>query len=237
MLRLDVVNAFYGSIQALREVSLEVEQGRIVSIIGANGAGKSTMLKCVSGLIHSKTGKIHFGDRDITRLSPGQIVGLGISHVPEGRRIFSHLTVLDNLHLGAYLYFNRKNLKTIETKLEELYLAFPILKARGKQISGTLSGGEQQMLAIARAVMARPSLLLLDEPSMGLAPLIVREILKIIERFNQEGMTMLLVEQNARAALNISHYGYVLETGQIALSGLSQELLYNEQVKKAYLGG
>ncbi len=237
MLKLESVEAYYGSIQALKGIDLEVEEGKIVSIIGANGAGKSTLLKSISGLISQKKGRIIFNDKDITRLSPGEIVALGISQVPEGRQIFAHLTVLDNLHLGAYLYFSRKNMKIIEEKLEELFTIFPILKMRKKQISGTLSGGEQQMLAIARALMSRPKLLLLDEPSMGLAPLIVKEIFNIIKKLNSEGVTILLVEQNAKAALQISDFGYVLETGRIVLSGPSKELLENEEVKQAYLGG
>ncbi len=236
MLDLRGVNAYYGSIQALKNVFLKVAAGNIVTIIGANGAGKTTLLKAISGIIQSKDGAIWYQDTDITHFSPVKIVSLGISQVPEGRQLFAHLSVLDNLQLGAYLYQNRKFKTEIEEKLDWIYQVFPILRKRSKQLSGTLSGGEQQMVAIARALMARPKLLLLDEPSMGLAPLIVQEIFRVIRQLNDQGTTVLLVEQNARAALQIANYGYVLETGSIALEGPAQDLLADEKVRHAYLG-
>jgi branched-chain amino acid transport system ATP-binding protein len=236
MLDLRGVNAYYGSIQALKNVFLKVKAGNIVTIIGANGAGKSTLLKAISGVTQSKDGAIWYQDTEITHFSPVKIVSLGISQVPEGRQLFAHLPVLDNLQLGAYLYQNRKFKKEIEEKLDWIYQVFPILRKRSKQLSGTLSGGEQQMVAIARALMARPKLLLLDEPSMGLAPLIVQEIFRVIRQLNDQGTTILLVEQNARAALQIANYGYVLETGSIALEGPAQDLLADEKVRHAYLG-
>ena len=216
---------------------LKVPKGKIVSIIGANGAGKSTLLKAISGLMKIDKGRILYKDRDIAGLSANRIVGLGISQVPEGRQIFAHLTVLDNIHLGAYLYFKRRNRIEINEKVKGIYEIFPVLEKRSKQIAGTLSGGEQQMLAIARALMARPELLLLDEPSMGIAPLIVREIFHVIKQLNETGTTVLLVEQNARAALKIAHYSYVIERGEIVLEGLAGELLHNPKVKEVYLGG
>jgi branched-chain amino acid transport system ATP-binding protein len=236
MLDLRGVNAYYGSIQALKNVFLKVSTGDIVTIIGANGAGKSTLLKAISGVIQPKGGTVWYQDTDITHFSPVKIVALGISQVPEGRQLFAHLPVLDNLQLGAYLFQNRKFKKEIEEKLDWIYQVFPILRKRSKQLAGTLSGGEQQMVAIARALMSRPKLLLLDEPSMGLAPLIVQEIFRVIRQLNDQGTTILLVEQNARAALQIANYGYVLETGSIALEGPSQELLADEKVRHAYLG-
>jgi len=236
MLDLRGVNAYYGSIQALKNVFLKVSTGDIVTIIGANGAGKSTLLKTISGVIQPKGGTVWYQDTDITHFSPVKIVALGISQVPEGRQLFAHLPVLDNLQLGAYLFQNRKFKKEIEEKLDWIYQVFPILRKRSKQLAGTLSGGEQQMVAIARALMSRPKLLLLDEPSMGLAPLIVQEIFRVIRQLNDQGTTILLVEQNARAALQIANYGYVLETGSIALEGPSQELLADEKVRHAYLG-
>jgi branched-chain amino acid transport system ATP-binding protein len=236
MLDLRGVNAYYGSIQALKNVFLKVPAGNIVTIIGANGAGKSTLLKAISGVIPAKDGAIWYQDADITRLSPVKIVSLGISQVPEGRQLFAHLPVVDNLQLGAYLFQNRKFKKEIEEKLDWIYQVFPILRKRFKQLAGTLSGGEQQMVAIARALMSRPKLLLLDEPSMGLAPLIVQEIFRVIRQLNDQGTTILLVEQNARAALQIANYGYVLETGSIAHEGPAQNLLADEKVRQAYLG-
>jgi branched-chain amino acid transport system ATP-binding protein len=236
MLDLRGVNAFYGTIQALKSVTLKVPAESIVTIIGANGAGKSTLLKSISGIIQSKDGAIWYLETDITRFSPVKVVALGISQVPEGRQLFAHLTVLDNLLLGAYLYQNRKFKKEIEEKLDWIYQVFPILRKRSKQLAGTLSGGEQQMLAIGRALMARPKLLLLDEPSMGLAPLVVQEIFRVIRHLNDQGTTILLVEQNARAALQVAGYGYVLETGAIALEGPTQQLLADEKVLHAYLG-
>ncbi|MBI4764358.1 MAG: ABC transporter ATP-binding protein [Deltaproteobacteria bacterium] len=236
MLKLEGVNAFYGTIQALKNISLRVGVGDIVTIIGANGAGKTTLLKTISGVIQSPGGAIWYQGTDINHCSPAKIVSLGISQVPEGRQLFSHLTVLDNLYLGAYLYHNRKFKAEIEEKLDWIYTLFPILRKRAKQLAGTMSGGEQQMVAIARALMSRPKLLLLDEPSMGLAPLFVHEIFKVIRRLNDQGTTILLVEQNARAALQIARYGYVLETGTVALEGPSQELLADDKVRRAYLG-
>jgi branched-chain amino acid transport system ATP-binding protein len=236
MLKLEVVNAFYGTIQALKNISIKVGVGDIVTIIGANGAGKTTLLKTISGVIQSSGGAVWYQGTDIIDCSPAKIVSLGISQVPEGRQLFSHLTVLDNLHLGAYLYHNRKFKDEIEEKLDWIYTLFPVLRKRAKQLAGTMSGGEQQMVAIARALMARPKLLLLDEPSMGLAPLFVHEIFKVIRRLNDQGTTILLVEQNARAALQIARYGYVLETGTVALEGPSQELMADDKVRRAYLG-
>ncbi|MGD8980221.1 MAG: ABC transporter ATP-binding protein, partial [Desulfobacterales bacterium] len=210
MLRIEGLNAAYDSIQVLKDVSLKVPKGKVVSIIGANGAGKSTLLKSISGLMKISKGRIVYKDRNIAGMSPNRIVGLGISQVPEGRQIFAHLSVLDNIHLGAYLYFKRSNRLDIKERVDRIYEIFPILETRSKQIAGTLSGGEQQMLAIARALMARPELLLLDEPSMGIAPLIVREIFRVIQQLNESGTTVLLVEQNARAALKVAHHSYVL---------------------------
>jgi branched-chain amino acid transport system ATP-binding protein len=236
MLDLERINAFYGTIQALKNVSLKVGVGDIVTIIGANGAGKTTLLKAVSGVIPSRTGAVWYQGENIIHCSPVKIVSLGISQVPEGRQLFSHLTVLDNLHLGAYLYHNRKFKNEIEEKLDWIYTLFPILRKRAKQLAGTMSGGEQQMVAIARALMSRPKLLLLDEPSMGLAPLFVHEIFEVIRRLNDQGTTILLVEQNARAALQIARYGYVLETGVVALEGPARELLADNKIRRAYLG-
>jgi branched-chain amino acid transport system ATP-binding protein len=237
MLRIENLYAFYDSIAALKGVSIEVPRGEIVSIIGANGAGKSTLLKAISGLIKTQQGRIVYKDNDIAGQPANKIVALGISQVPEGRQIFAHLTVQDNIHLGAYLYFKRRNRTEIEQRIEEAYQLFPILKRRVKQVAGTLSGGEQQMLAIARALMGRPELLLLDEPSMGLAPLVVREIFAVIKQLNKTGTTILLVEQNAKAAMNVAKRAFVLETGEIVLEGLTTDLLDNPKVKEAYLGG
>lgn len=237
MLEINNLKAFYGGIEALKGVKLKVDEGSIVTIIGANGAGKTTLLKSISGLIRSKEGQILFQGQDITRSLPRQIVGLGISLAPEGRQIFSPLSVEDNLNLGAYLYFKRRNRDRINTIKEQIFELFPVLKERLSQIAGTLSGGEQQMLAIGRAMMARPKLLVLDEPSLGLAPLFVQEIFRVLQELNRQGTTILLVEQNARAALKIASYSYVLETGSVFMEGKSSELLANEEVKKAYLGG
>jgi branched-chain amino acid transport system ATP-binding protein len=236
MLNLEGVNAYYGTIQALKNISIKVGAGQIVTIIGANGAGKTTLLKTISGVIPSPGGAIWYQGTNIIECSPTKIVSLGISQVPEGRQLFSHLTVLDNLHLGAYLYHNRKFKAEIEEKLDWIFNLFPILRKRAKQLAGTMSGGEQQMVAIARALMSRPKLLLLDEPSMGLAPLFVHEIFKVIRRLNDQGTTILLVEQNARVALQIAQYGYVLETGCVALEGRAQDLLADNKVRRAYLG-
>lgn len=237
MLRIENLKAFYDNIPALKGVSIEVSRGEVVSIIGANGAGKSTLLKSISGLMKTKEGFIFYKDQIISALPANKIVSLGISQVPEGRQIFGHLTVQDNINLGAYLYFKRRNRSEIEERTASVFQLFPILKRRSKQIAGTLSGGEQQMLAIARALMGRPELLLLDEPSMGLAPLIVKEIFSVVKKLNESGTTILLVEQNAKAALNVAQHACVLETGEIVLEGLAVELLDNPKVKEAYLGG
>jgi branched-chain amino acid transport system ATP-binding protein len=236
MLELRGVNAFYGNIQALKNVSLTIPPGSMVTIIGANGAGKTTLLKSISGLIQSKNGSICYEGKEISSLPPVKIVSLGISQVPEGRQLFTHLTVLDNLHLGAYLYYAKKTKAEIQKRLEWIYQIFPLLKIRTKQLAGTLSGGEQQMVAIARALMSRPKLLILDEPSMGLAPMLVAEILRVIKTLNDQGTTILLVEQNARAALLIARYGYVLETGSVVIEGPAADLLADEKVRHAYLG-
>jgi branched-chain amino acid transport system ATP-binding protein len=237
MLKIEGLNAAYGSIQVLKNISLKVPKGKVVSIIGANGAGKSTLLKSISGSMKISKGSIFYKNKDITGMPANRIVGLGISQVPEGRQIFAHLSVLDNIHLGAYLYFKRSNRLEIKERVDRIYEIFPILETRSKQIAGTLSGGEQQMLAIARALMARPELLLLDEPSMGIAPLIVREIFNVIQQLNKSGTTVLLVEQNAKIALKVAHHSYVLERGEIVMEGLSEELLDNPRVKEVYLGG
>jgi len=225
----------YGAINALHGVSLSVKAGSSITLIGANGAGKTTTLKTISGLIKPKSGEILYEGKNIAGLPPHQIVKLGLSHVPEGRMIFANLTVLENLQLGAYL---QKDKQIVRRELEHVFSLFPRLQERVKQIAGTLSGGEQQMLAIGRALMSKPKLLLLDEPSLGLAPLLVKSIFeKIVEINRQQGLTILLVEQNANLALEISHSGYVLETGRIVLSGDSASLRQNPQVRSAYLGG
>ncbi|MGI6467714.1 MAG: ABC transporter ATP-binding protein [Syntrophomonadaceae bacterium] len=234
MLKVLGIDVYYGAIHALKNLSLDVEQGSIVTLIGANGAGKTTTLKTISGLLRCKNGSITFNNQDITRLPPDKIVALGISQVPEGRRVFSTMSVQENLETGAYL---RRDKKAIARDMEEVFARFPRLLERKKQLAGTLSGGEQQMLAIGRALMARPELMLMDEPSMGLAPLLVKEIFEIIKEINQRGTTILLVEQNAHMALSIAHKAYVIETGEIVLSGSAQELMNSEAVKKAYLGG
>ncbi|MGD9333648.1 MAG: ABC transporter ATP-binding protein [Desulfobacterales bacterium] len=237
MLKVDSLNASYGSIRVLKEISIKVSAGEVVSIIGANGAGKSTLLKSISGLMKNSTGRVLYKEQDISGMPANRIVGMGISQVPEGRQIFAHLTVRDNINLGAYHYFKRSNRIEIKERMERVYQMFPILEKRSRQIAGTLSGGEQQMLAIGRALMGRPELLLLDEPSMGIAPLVVREIFRVIQQLNQSGVTVLLVEQNARAALKVAHHSYVLERGEIVLEGLAAELLDNPKVKEHYLGG
>lgn len=237
MLELRRVNAYYGNIQALKDVSLNVAAGSIVAIIGANGAGKTTLLKSISGIIQAKTGSIIYEGKDISDYSPAKIVSLGISQVPEGRQLFTHLTLLDNLHLGAYLYHNKESKTIIEERLEWIYQIFPVLRVRAKQLAGTLSGGEQQMVAISRALMSRPRLLLLDEPSMGLAPMLVAEIFRVIRQLNEQGTTILLVEQNARAALHVAQYGYVMETGSVVMAGPARDLLSDTKVRQAYLGG
>jgi branched-chain amino acid transport system ATP-binding protein len=228
------IDVYYGAIHALKGLSLEVEEGSIVTLIGANGAGKTTTLKSISGLLRPRNGAIMFKGSDISKVAPEKIVGLGISQVPEGRRVFATMTVLENLEMGAYL---RKDKKGIESDLENVFTRFPRLKERRKQTAGTLSGGEQQMLAIGRALMARPELMLMDEPSMGLAPLLVKEIFEIIKDINARGTTILLVEQNANMALSIANRAYVIETGEIVLEGTAEQLINSEEVKKAYLGG
>jgi len=237
MLEIKNLTAGYGAIRAIKDVCIQVPAGRIVSIIGANGAGKSTLLKAISGLNKNKNGSIMFNGRNIIDMRADHIVGLGLSQVAEGRQIFAHMTVEDNIKLGAYLYYKRRHRAEIKERIEKIYDMFPILDKRSKQISGTLSGGEQQMLAIGRALMTKPKLLLLDETSMGLAPIIVRDIVGTISSLNQLGMTILLVEQNARAALQIASYGYVLETGRVVLEGPAEQLLDDPKVKEAYLGG
>ncbi|MEK5109469.1 ABC transporter ATP-binding protein [Cytobacillus sp. FSL K6-0129] len=232
MLEVSGIHAGYGKIQVLKDVSLEVEEGTIVTILGANGAGKSTTMKSVSGLLKPSAGKIFFLGEDVTGLRPDQLLRKGIALVPEGRQILAGMTVLENLEMGAY---HRKDTE-IDSDLNKMLERFPILKEREKQLGGTLSGGQQQMLAIARAIMSRPKLLLLDEPSMGLAPLVVADIFKIIKEINQSGTTVLLVEQNARQALKISDKGYVLETGKMVASGNATELLSDARIMEAYLG-
>ncbi|WP_458354800.1 ABC transporter ATP-binding protein [Peribacillus frigoritolerans] len=234
MLKIEDINVYYGNIQALKGISLSINEGEIVTLIGANGAGKSTLLKSISGLLKPKQGKILFERDSIGGKAAQSIVKMGISHVPEGRRVFANMTVEENLQLGAYL---RKDKAGIKQDMEKVYELFPRLLERLKQQSGTLSGGEQQMLAMGRALMAKPRLLLLDEPSMGLAPLLVKQIFHIIEEINKTGTTILLVEQNANLALSIADRAYVVETGRIVLSGKSEELTASEEIKNAYLGG
>jgi branched-chain amino acid transport system ATP-binding protein len=233
MLEVNDLHVFYGAIHALQGVSFHLDEGEIVTLIGANGAGKSTTLKTISGLLRPRQGSISFRGMDLTRVSATKIVSLGISQVPEGRKIFAPLTVRDNLEMGAY---TRNDAKEIKESMERVFASFPRLKERINQPGGTLSGGEQQMLAMGRGLMSKPKLLLLDEPSMGLSPLLVEEIFRIIEEINKEGMSILLVEQNAAMALSIANRAYVLETGTVALEGQAQELLENPQVKTAYLG-
>jgi branched-chain amino acid transport system ATP-binding protein len=233
MLKLDNVKTYYGNIRALKGISLEVEQGEIVCLIGANGAGKSTTLMTISGVLNPVEGSVTYLGKEIAGAPPDQIVAAGICQVPEGRMIFPVLTVQENLELGAFL---RKDKEAIQEDMEKGFELFPRLKERRKQLGGTLSGGEQQMLAIARALMGRPKLLMLDEPSLGLAPIVVESIFKIIRDINNEGMTILLVEQNAQMALEYSHRGYVLETGLIGMHDTSENLACNEEVAKAYLG-
>ena len=227
------INVYYGAIHAIKGISFDVDRGEIVTLIGANGAGKSTTLHTISGLLRSKTGDIEFLGESITHTAAHKMVAKGISHVPEGRRIFQGLTVEDNLQMGAFV--SKKD--RIAHNLEYVYEQFPRLKERTKQIAGTLSGGEQQMLAMGRALMSDPELLMLDEPSMGLAPILVDQIFEIIQNLNKAGTTILLVEQNAQMALSIADRAYVIETGKIALSGTGEELAESDEVKKAYLGG
>ncbi len=234
MLSLNNVHVYYGAIHALKGISFDVNKGEIVTLIGSNGAGKSTCLKTISGLLRPKEGTLRFKDNDLTVVTAPRIVARGISHVPEGRRIFANMSVSENLDLGAYL---RRDKATIKEDMERVYTLFPRLRERRRQLAGTLSGGEQQMLAMGRALMSKPELLLLDEPSMGLAPILVKQIFEIVQEINAQGTTILLVEQNARMALSVAHRAYVLETGKIVLSGDAKELMESEEIKKAYLGG
>ncbi len=232
MLKVDNIHVYYGAIHAIKGISFEVREGETVALIGANGAGKSTTLKTVSGLLHPRSGSIHFLDKDITHANAHSLVRHGMAHVPEGRRIFLQMTVQENLEMGA---FTRRD--DITETLENVYTRFPRLKERRKQVAGTLSGGEQQMLAMGRGLMIHPKLLMLDEPSMGLAPILVEQIFDIIRELHESGTTILLVEQNAGMALSVADRAYVLETGKITLSGTGAELARSDQVRQAYLGG
>ena len=234
MLKVDNIDVYYGAIHAIKGISIEVPKGEIVTLVGSNGAGKSTTLRTISGLMKPKNGAILFEDKNIVGVPAHKIVGMGLCQVPEGRHVFANMSVMENLELGAYL---RSDKDEIARDLEDVFKKFPRLLERKDQLAGTLSGGEQQMLAMGRALMARPKLLLLDEPSMGLAPLLVKEIFNIIKEINESGTTVLLVEQNANMALSIADKAYVLETGRIALAGTAQELASSEAVRKAYLGG
>ena len=233
MLKVEKLNVYYGNIHALKEISFEVQKGEIVTLIGANGAGKTSTLQAISGMIKASSGAITLKGKPITHEEAHKLVPLGMAHVPEGRRVFAQMSVEENLELGAYTI---KDKKQIASDIEKMYKRFPRLKERRNQLAGTMSGGEQQMLAMARALMSRPEIILMDEPSMGLAPILVQEIFEIIKEINADGTTVLLVEQNANRALQIAHRAYVLETGEIVLSGEGKDLLSNEQVKKAYLG-
>ena len=233
ILKVDNINVYYGAIHAIKGISFEVNEGEVVTLIGANGAGKSTTLQTVSGLLHSRTGSIEFNGENLAKIPPHLIVRKGLAQVPEGRRIFQQMSVEENLEMGAYT----RDKSELEGDLEMVYKQFPRLLERRRQIAGTLSGGEQQMLAIGRALMSHPKLLMLDEPSMGLAPNLVEQIFDIIRQLNEAGTTILLVEQNAQMALSVAHRAYVLETGKITLSGTGKELAESDQVRKAYLGG
>ena len=232
MLKVENISVNYGAIKALQNVSFQITQGEIVALIGANGAGKTTILNTISNIVPSVSGRILYHDKEITKLPPHEIVKVGISQVPEGRRVFAKMSVLENLEMGAYT----RNDKEIGSDMEKIFQRFPRLNERKKQPAKTLSGGEQQMLAMGRALMSRPKLLLLDEPSMGLAPMLVEQIFQIIEEINTSGTTILLVEQNANMALSIAHRAYVLETGEVVLQGDAKELASNPEVRKAYLG-
>lgn len=234
MLRVENLTVHYGVIEAIKDVSFEVNQGDIVTLIGANGAGKTTILKTLSGLIRPTNGQIFYEGEEIQQATPKAIVQKGLSHVPEGRHVFSGMTVMENLEMGAFL---RKDKDNVRKDIQKVFQHFPILEERKKQDSATLSGGEQQMLAMGRALVSKPNLLLLDEPSMGLAPLFIQEIFHIIEEINKEGTTILLIEQNAKVALEIADHGYVLETGKIVETGAGKSLLESEAVQRAYLGG
>ena len=233
MLKVQDINVYYGAIHAIKDITFDVNDGEIVTLIGANGAGKSTTLQTISGLLHSKTGSISFLGKNIMGVPPHKVVSHGLAHVPEGRRVFLQMSVEENLEMGAYT----RPKGEIAASLADVYERFPRLKERRRQVAGTLSGGEQQMLAMGRALMSKPRLLMLDEPSMGLAPILVEQIFDIIRELNAAGTTILLVEQNAQMALSIAHRGYVLETGKIVATGTGQQLLEDESVKKAYLGG
>lgn len=233
MLNVNDINVYYGAIHAIKGVSFQVNDGEVVTLIGANGAGKSTILNTVCGLLRSRTGSIEFLDKNLASIPAHKVVELGMAHVPEGRRVFQQMTVEENLEMGAYTQAR----STIAPNLERVYGQFPRLKELRKQVAGTLSGGEQQMLAMGRGLMSNPKLLMLDEPSMGLAPILVEQIFDIIRQLHQGGTTILLVEQNARMALSVADRGYVLETGKIVATGTGSELLHDEAVKKAYLGG
>ena len=234
MLEVKDLNVYYGAIHAIKNISFEVNEGEIITLIGANGAGKTTTLHAVSGLLKPKSGSIHFCGKEITHTDAYKIPKLGLAQVPEGRRVFANMTVMENLEMGAYIRNGKENLNE---EYERIFERLPRLKERRKQAAGTLSGGEQQMLAIGRALMSKPKMLLLDEPSMGLSTILVQEIFSIIQDVNKTGVTVLLVEQNAKMALNIANRAYVLETGQVVMSGDAKELSNNEQVRKAYLGG
>ena len=233
ILKVDNINVYYGAIHAIKGISFEVNEGEVVTLIGANGAGKSTTLQTVSGLLHSRTGSIEFNGENLAKIPPHIVVRKGLAQVPEGRRIFQQMSVEENLEMGAYT----RDKSELEGDLEMVYQQFPRLLERRRQIAGTLSGGEQQMLAIGRALMSHPKLLMLDEPSMGLAPILVEQIFDIIRQLNEAGTTILLVEQNAQMALSVAHRAYVMETGKITLSGTGKELAESDQVRKAYLGG
>ncbi|MBE5782443.1 MAG: ABC transporter ATP-binding protein [Clostridiales bacterium] len=233
MLKVENLNVFYGAIHALHDISFQVNKGEIVTLIGANGAGKTTTLHTISGLLRQKSGVITFKDKNLAAVHPHKLVTLGLSQVPEGRRVFAQMSVLENLEMGAYI---RKNANEMKNDLEMVFSHFPRLKERVKQLAGTLSGGEQQMLAMGRALMSHPDLLMLDEPSMGLSPILVQEIFSIIQDVNKVGTTILLVEQNANMALSIANRAYVLETGRIVMEGNARELMSNDDVRKAYLG-
>ena len=233
MLKIRDLSVHYGKIKAVRQIDMDIAKGEIVSLIGANGAGKSTTLRALSGLVKAAGGSVEFEGKDITGWSAKAIVEAGISHCPEGRQIFPRMTVMENLELGAY---TRKDTKNLSVEYDKIFEYFPVLAQRRSQMGGTLSGGEQQMLAIGRALMSKPKLLLLDEPSLGLAPLLVEKIFEIIQNINREGMTVLLIEQNAWQALNIANRGYVMETGSVAVTGAAAELLHNDHVRRAYLG-
>lgn len=234
MLKVENLNVYYGMIHAIKDISLEVNKGELVSLVGANGAGKTTTLQAISGMLKPKSGTVQYLEHDLLHIPPHKIVHVGLAHVPEGRRVFAQMTVQENLEMGAFISNDKAKNKA---NLDRVFAHFPRLEERKRQLAGTLSGGEQQMLAIGRAIMSSPDMLLLDEPSMGLSPLLVKEVFSIIKELNESGITILLVEQNAKQALAIADRGYVLETGRIVLGGNAKDLLENEAVKKAYLGG